>query len=259
MKTEKMNKEITIEPMTEDFILWRCLHSGPLSKQTMEQYPSKDGQIVNFKKIRGINIPLLKKLIKTYGSCAIIARQGNEIVGVLRFYPKAIISMEKAGFLCMQQDYPAGPAEDFINEQFPPFDQIEDKTLKVHCIMTARPYAGDDEMEIFGMRCLGKVEAGARKGIGLKLVKALITWAKEQGWERIELTTFADLDIFYGTTGGAGKGFWEKAGFKVEKTRPMSRKDWPDEKARTLIEDQAKAAGITSEQAWSFYDMACDL
>jgi hypothetical protein len=245
--------------MTEDFILWRCLHSGPLSKQTMEQYPSGEGQIVNFKKIRGINIPLLEKLIKTYGSCAMVARDGDEIIGVLRFYPKALMSMEKAGFLCMQQDYPAGPDENFINEQFPSFDQIKDKTLKVHCIMTSRPYAGDKETEIFGMHCLGKVDAGARKGIGLRLARALIDWARQNGWKRIELTTFADLDVFYGVTGGAGKSFWEKAGFKLQNTRPMSHDDWPDKKAQQLIDSQAEAAGISPKDAWSFYDMAREL
>jgi hypothetical protein len=254
-----MNKEITIEPMTEDFILWRCLHSGPLSKQTMEQYPSKEGQIVNFKKIRGINVPLLEKLIKTYGSCAIVARDGDEIIGMLRFYPKAVMDMEKAGYMCLQQDYPAGPAEDIINEQFPSLDKIEDKTLQVHCIMTSRPYVGDTDADILGEHYLNKTDAGARKGIGLKLANALVTWAREQGWKKIEVMTFADLDIFYGVTGGAGKDFWEKAGFKVVNTRPMSRDDWPDEKAHALIDAQAKAAGISSEQAWSFYDMTCQL
>jgi ribosomal protein S18 acetylase RimI-like enzyme len=254
-----MSENVSIEPMTEDFILWRCLHSGPLSKDTIEHWPKDAEQNINFRKIRAVNIPLLKKLIKTYDTCAIIARQGDEIIGMLRFYPKAVISLNKAGYLCLQQDYPPGPAPDLISEKFPSFDQIEDKTLKIHCIMTSRPFAGDKETEIFGMRCLDKVEAGARKGIGLKLARALVDWARKQGWKRIELTTFADLDIFYGTSGGAGKGFWEKAGFKVEKTRPMSRDGWPDEKAKTLIDAQAKAAGITNDQAWSFYDMTCEL
>ena len=254
-----MNKEITIEPMTEDFILWRCLHSGPLSKQTMEQYASEEGQIVNFKKIRDINIPLLRKLIKTYGTCAIVARKGDEIIGVLRFYPKALMSMEKAGSMCLQQDHPAGPNADLINEPFPSLDQIEDKTLQVHCIMTSRPYVGDKEADVLGEHYRSQQDAGARKGIGLKLAHAFITWAKEQGWKRIEVMTFADLDIFYGVTGGAGKSFWEKAGFKLQNTRPMSRDDWPDEKAHALIDAQAKAAGISHEQAWSFYDMICEL
>jgi hypothetical protein len=247
-----MNKEITIEPMTEDFILWRCLHSGPLSKQTIDQNKK-------WSKFRETNLSILKKLIKTYGTCAIIARQGDQIIGILRFYPKAVASMEKAGFLCMQQDYPAGPNADLINEQFPSFDQIEDKTLQVHCIMTSRPYVGDTDTDILGEHYLNKIEAGARKGIGLKLARVLVDWARQNGWKRIELTTFADLDIFYGVTGSAGKGFWEKVGFKVQKTKPMSHDDWPDKKAQQLIDSQAKAADISSEQAWSFYDMTCDL
>lgn len=254
-----MKKEITIEPMTEDFILWRCLHSGPLSKQTMEQYPGKEGQIVNFKKIRGINIPLLKKLIKTYGTCAIVARDGDEIIGVLRFYPKAVMDMEKAGYMCLQQDHPAGPVEDLIYEQLPPLEQIEDKTLKVHCIMTCRPYVGNKETEVLGEHYLSKTDVGARKGIGLKLALALIDWARQQGWKKLEVTTFADLDIFYGVTGDAGKSFWKKAGFKVQCTRPMSREDWPDENALALIDAQAKAAGLSQKDAWSFYEMTCEL
>lgn len=254
-----MSENVSIEPMTENFILWRCLHHGPLSKQTIEQLPSEEQQNINWENIRAINVPLLKKLIKIYGTCAIVARDGDEIIGMLRFYPKAVISMEKAGHLCLQQDYPAGPNEDLINEQFPSFDEIEDKTLKVHCIMTSRPYAGDKEAELFGEHYLNKADAGARKGIGLKLAQALIAWAKEQGWKRLEVTTFADLDMFYGVTGSAGKSFWEKLGFKVQNTRPMSRQDWPDKKAQALIDAQAKNAGISTDQTWSFYDMVCEL
>ncbi len=167
--------------------------------------------------------------------------------------------MEKAGHMCLQQDYPAGPNEDLINEQFPSFDQIEDKTLKVHCIMASLPYAGDTDADILGAHCLSKADAGARKGIGLKLARALIDWARQHGWKRLEVTTFADLDIFYGVTGSAGKSFWEKLGFKVQNTRPMSRQDWPDKKAQALIDAQAKNAGISTDQTWSFYDMICEL
>ena len=254
-----MKKEITIEPMTEDFILWRCLHSGPLSKRTMEQYPDEEGQIVNFKKIRAINIPLLKRLIKTYGTCAIVARDGDEIIGVLRFYPKVVMDMEKAGYMCLQQDHPAGPVEDLIDEQLPPLEQIEDKTLQVHCIMTCRPYVGNKETEVLGEHYLSKTDVGARKGIGLKLARALIDWARQQGWKKLEVTTFADLDIFYGVTGGAGKSFWEKVGFKVQSTKPMSREDWSDENAIALIDAQAKAAGLSQKDVWSFYEMTCEL
>jgi len=29
-----------VEVMTEEFILWRCLHGGPLSRDTLNQWPS---------------------------------------------------------------------------------------------------------------------------------------------------------------------------------------------------------------------------
>jgi len=248
---------VEIKPMDEKLILWRCLHSGPLSKQTIEQWPEQ--QADHWKKLRAVNIPLLEKLIRTYGTCAMIASDGDEIVGMLRFYPKALMAMAKAGDMCLQQFHPAGPAEDFVDEELPSLAEIEDKTLEICCIMTSRPYAGEEETNICGGHCLSKTHAGARKGIGLKLAKALVAWAREQGWKRIEVTTHPDLDIFYGITGSAGQSFWKKAGFQVVNVRPMSKELWPDENARALIDSQAKDAGISNEQAWSFIDMACVL
>ena len=33
-----MIEDVVVEPMTEGFILWRCLHSGPLSRSTIDQW-----------------------------------------------------------------------------------------------------------------------------------------------------------------------------------------------------------------------------
>ncbi len=76
--------------MTENFILWRCLHGGPLSKQTIEQNEK-------WSKFRNINLSILKKIIKTYGTCAIIAKDGDEIIGVLRFYTQSLGDYGKSG------------------------------------------------------------------------------------------------------------------------------------------------------------------
>ena len=69
--------------------------------------------------------------------------------------------------------------------------------------------------------------------------------------------TNADLDFFYGQTGGAGKAFWEKAGFEVIGMRheeAPSDGDW-----KTTVESQAKAKGMSKKEAWTVYHMACDL
>ncbi|MFX4263640.1 hypothetical protein ACOBQJ_15750 [Pelotomaculum propionicicum] len=35
-----MVEDVIIEPMRDEFILWRCLHSGPLSLDLADQWPS---------------------------------------------------------------------------------------------------------------------------------------------------------------------------------------------------------------------------
>ena len=112
-----MIEDVVVEPMTEEFILWRCLHSGPLSCNTIDQWPSNSQ--MSWENYRKRNVPLLVKLTRTYGTCAIIARDDDKIVGQLRFYPKAVWAIEGAGGLCLQQDYPAGPADDFSANNLP--------------------------------------------------------------------------------------------------------------------------------------------
>jgi hypothetical protein len=125
-----MVENVVVEPMTEEFILWRCLHSGPLSRDTIDKWPSSS--TMSWERYRERNTPLLRKLTRTYGTSAIVARDGDQIVGKLRFYPRAVCDMEGAGGLCLQQDSPAGPADDFADNDFPAPAQIEDRTLAVH-------------------------------------------------------------------------------------------------------------------------------
>ncbi|MBN1399200.1 MAG: hypothetical protein JXA74_00080, partial [Anaerolineae bacterium] len=108
-----MVEDVVVEPMAEEFILWRCLHGGPISPSTVDLWPSDSK--MPWDRYRRRNTPLLVKLTRVYGACAIIARDQDRIVGQLRFYPQAVWDMEGAGGLCLQQDYPAGPADDLAD------------------------------------------------------------------------------------------------------------------------------------------------
>jgi GNAT superfamily N-acetyltransferase len=227
-----MIENVVIEPMTEEFLLWRCLHGGPLSRPTIDQWPS-DSEI-SWGRYRRRNMPLLLKLTRTYGACAIVARDGDQIVGQLRFYPKAVWDTPGAGGLCLQQDCPSGPADDFGEKEFPSLTQIEDKTLSVHCLMTGSPQAKDHPHR--------------RKGLGTRMVRTLIQWAQTRGWHRIEAVAFEDLPIIYEITGSAGHTFWEKLGFAVAERRPHPELQQPSTFATTL-EEQARAAGIPPQRA----------
>ena len=240
-----MIEDVVVEPMTEEFIMWRCLHHGPLARDTIDQWPS--ASTMPWVRYRDRNIPLLMKLTRTYGSCAIIARDGDQIVGLLRFYPKSVCDMEGAGGLCLQQDSPAGPVEDLADSDFPDPAQIEDKTLVVHCLMTGSPEQKENPYQ--------------RKGIGTRMVRALIEWAKVNGWERIEADSFEDLPIIYDVTGSAGHTFWEKLGFHL-----VDRHLHPELQDRskfvefvTTLEEQAKSIGLPPETARDRLVMRLDL
>ena len=102
-----MPEDVIIEPMTEEFILWRCLHNGPLARDTIQQWPIASS--IPWQRYQERNLPLLLKLTQAYGACAMVAHNNGRIVSKLRFYPKAICDMAEAGSLCLQQEYPAGP------------------------------------------------------------------------------------------------------------------------------------------------------
>jgi hypothetical protein len=229
---DAMTDDIVTEPMTEEFILWRCLHGGPLSRDTIEQWPQDDK--MPWERYRRRNKVLLLKLTEVYGACAIVAREGDEIAGQLRFYPKAVQEMEGAGGLCLQQDHPTGPVDDFADREFPPRAALEGKTLAVHCLMAGSPGESGKQYK--------------RRGIATRMAKALIEWARDQGWEGIEAPSFEDIPILYQWTGNAGHTFWEKLGFQVAERFPNPHLQERNEFVITA-EEQAKAMGLDPARA----------
>ena len=240
-----MLENVTVEMMTSEFILWRCLHSGPLTKETVDH--PKPHPRVPWEQLRARNVPLLLKLIEVYGSCAVIARDGNQIVGQLRFYPKAICNMAAPGpGLCMQQKFPNGPADDFADTSIPPRDQIADKTLFVHCLMTGSPQQKSNPYQ--------------RKGLGSRMVRRLIEWARQQGWSAVEANAYADLPCLYAVTGQAGRTFWEKLGFRVTESGVESA--FVDDGNKGFVDILLKEAAerrIDSTAAKTKYTMRLDL
>ena len=237
-----MEEKILIEPMTEKFILWRCLHYGPLSLESVDQWPPESE--IDWERYRKRNLPLLVKLTQTYSACAILARIDDKIVGQLRFYPKNISNLKSAGGLCLLQNFPNGPADDFADKELPPLEQIEDKTLAIHCLMTGSPLQKDNPFQ--------------RKGIGTRMVKFMTEWARSQGWESIEVDAFEDIPLVYEITGSAGISFWKKLGFRLVDRHPHPYLQEPSEFVEKL-ETQAKSMGISPERAKDKIVMGFDL
>jgi ribosomal protein S18 acetylase RimI-like enzyme len=97
-----------------------------------------------------------------------------------------------------------------------------------------------------------------RKGIGTRMVRSLIQWAKANGWEFIEVDAFEDIPIIYEITGSAGITFWRKLGFRLIDRHPHPLLQERDEFVETL-EEQAKSLGISPDRARDRLIMHLDL
>jgi len=236
-----MLDNLIVESMREDFLLWRCLHAGPIDRQNINSPPPNPE--VDWPSVRARNIPLLMKLTQTYGACAILARDGDDVVGTLRFYPKALCSFGDSGAgFCLQQRSPFGPADDMAAREFPSLAALTDKTLFVHCLMVTSPPNKPDRYR--------------RKGLATRLALELVRWAKERGWSSIEANAYEELPMLYAISGVAGRRFWEPVGFR------MIHQDTEPAISGNLLEklrQDAIAAGLCPDNVANRYRMRLNL
>lgn len=234
--------DLIIEPMGSDFILWRCLHGGPLGPRTIDA-PEPHPEI-DWTATRARNLPLLKKLIETYGTCAIVARRDDEVIGALRFYPKALCTFSAVGGVafCLQQAFPAGPKDDLVVGPFPPLDALADKTLFVHCLMIVAP---KDEPARY-----------RRKGVATQMALEMVRWARDRGWQAIEAYAYEEIPTLYEIAGVAGRRFWRKIGFRI--VQADTEPGLTGELLET-VRAEAVAAGIPAERAADRFKMRLDL
>ena len=152
-------------------------------------------------------------------------------------------------------------AEQFCQDGAHGSNADDDRTLMVQCVMTSRPYGGPEAIiNRKGNRVPGMKEAGARRGVGLRLAQALLVWAGDHEWKRIVADAHADIDCMYGITGKGGLGFWRKAGFSAIGTHYDEPPDEPWlEEWRNGVESQAKSKGMTKKEAWTWHRMMCEV
>jgi len=219
-----MTEPLVVEMMSRKALLWRCLHGGPLTADSIEK-PDQSGSIP-WTAFRARNLSLLENLTDAYGACAVTARVGNVFVGHLRFYPRAVREMSEAGLgLCLQQGFPYGPAGDFGRRAFPPLAEIADKTLLVHCMMLAPDEPGR--------------ESRRHKGTGTRMARTLVEWAAANGWDAIEATAYEELPVIYSASGQTGRRFWENLGFRLVRTEREPALEEEHDFARTMRDEAA--------------------
>ena len=148
--------------MNKDFILFCCLHCGLLSPSSIEEKCSlPKGQSNRNKK-------LLSRLIDTYGSCAMLAMEGDSVVAHARFYPQIIYNQFE--FCC--QDPSHAITQEMVEMKLPPLANSTERILSITCFFVHKDYRG--------------------QGLSHKLIDAILEWATKNAWKSIRCFAYPD-------------------------------------------------------------------
>jgi len=249
-----------INPMDESYILITCLHDGPVdttkwvpswhvdaselpphpwSNETIRELADRYPMISHGGRGAEPQREFMREMIQRFGTCALLAWEEQKVVGLVRFYP-----MEVARLIAKSHTQGFSPV---LNCNLACEPEEDEGRLWAQCVMTCAPYSDSE----------GARGSGARKGLGLRLAGALVSWARENGWKRIVKVAHCDLDWFYGIQGGGGRTFWEKVGFKAE--REFYHRFDLSEEHGAIVEAQMRKKGMTENEVWTWYRMVCEL
>ena len=145
--------------MDKDFILSRCVHFGPLRSANVGtvpahvQGPSKE-QLDR-------NTEFLARLIDAYGSCAMLAVEGDEVVAHARFYPQMIC--DQHSFCCQDPKHPI--TQQMVEMELSMIENPLDRVLRIDCFLVHKDYQG--------------------RGLSHALLDGVLDWAKAHDWRAV--------------------------------------------------------------------------
>ena len=146
-------------PMDKEFILFRCLHNGPLSPSNIVT-KSMNVASVSGKQLDR-NKQFLARLVNAYGSCAMLAWEDDSVVAHARFYPQVIYDRFK--FCCHDPNYAI--TQEIADMELPSLTDQDERILRITCFFVYRDYRG--------------------QGLSHKLIDAILKWAKNNSWKSV--------------------------------------------------------------------------
>jgi GNAT superfamily N-acetyltransferase len=152
----------------------------PLSEPLDPSLPPEDTDPRYGERARAIRRRFFGQVRERYGNCVFLAWEEGKVVGFLIFLPKEVA--RKLGIYCL----PAG--------------DLDDKTLVYSCMQFAPAYRG--------------------QGVGTRLVTAMVTWAAEHGWNRIEVHGIGSGQEEEDWHWGWALPKWQRLGFEATGTEP---------------------------------------
>jgi len=229
--------------MHEGSVLTSCLHGGPISLAEVaraEELPSwleRDAQLP-----AGTVARVLNALCREYGSCGVMAVDGESVVGKVRFAPAGL---SEDAPRCAQQFAEAWLSCD--PSGLPPREALRPQALRIWCLQVVAD------------------EKYRRKGIGTGMVEQMAAWAQGDGWEGVQARATRAIPPLLDWTGAFSLDAYQRLGFT-----PTSSEVSPGllEGVRHMreglhgedVKDQWEAfAHVTDEEAATLYAVTLPL
>ncbi len=217
-------------PMDKDFVLFRCVHFGPLNHSNIEKM-SVDALDLSREQCER-NKKFLSRLIDTYGSCAMLAKEGDFVVGQARFYPQVIFDLIGQQYICCQDpDY--GVTEQMADMDLPKIENPDDRILRIHCWLIHKDYLG--------------------RGISNALLDGILEWAQSHGWKVVKAYAGPDNHWIASQACAPMLRTYIKHGFQKIKTVPSP------ELKELLMESQDGKFGIDQKKEFEKFCTGEDL
>jgi len=114
------------------------------------------------------NTKLLTRLIDAYGSCAMLAMEGDSVIAHARFYPQIIYNRFK--FCCHDPKHII--TQEMVEMNLPPLTNPTERILRITCFFVHKDYRG--------------------QSLSHKLINAILEWAKNNGWKSVRCFAYQD-------------------------------------------------------------------
>jgi len=194
-------------PMDKSFLLFRCVHFGPLGPSNIEKMPVNIPDLTKGQLER--NRQFFARITEAYGACAMLAMEGDLVVGHARFYPQMIC--DQCQFCCQDPKY--GITQQMVEMDLPAIENPVDRILRIDCFLVHKDYRG--------------------RGLSHALLDGIVEWARAHDWKVVRAWASGDNYWVASQICTPMLRTYTRHGFQKARTFPAS--EFPSSEARKLL------------------------
>jgi GNAT superfamily N-acetyltransferase len=230
--------------MDESRLLCRCLHDGPVP---LEEAGSPEGRPLAVES--EAHLPpgtvgrFLRAVCRAYGSCGVLAVDGDAVVGKARFYPQEIAERFYPA-LCLQEPQRMRVLATFDPDVLPPKDELRERALFICCFQLVHDYKAAAEGRATD------VPSYLGRGIATNMLRILIDWARAEGWDELRAEAVEPIPPLLMWSGRLSVERYRKLGFRAALS--------PSEKVEGAIHQRRGYHGEAMRKMWEPYAHVSD-